>query len=86
VVVDERGESLLSRRVFNDESALLELIADVLTLSEDVLWTVGINRGGAALLVGLLLSHQQPMAYITGLAPTRQACARTSACCAPATR
>ncbi|KUL48606.1 hypothetical protein ADL28_28785 [Streptomyces violaceusniger] len=40
VVVDERGERLLSRRVFNDESVLLELIADVLALSEDTLWAV----------------------------------------------
>jgi hypothetical protein len=40
--------------------ALLELIADVLVLSEDVLWAVDINHGGAALLIGLLLSHQQP--------------------------
>jgi hypothetical protein len=68
VVVDERGERLLSRRVFNDEPALLELIADVLALSEDILWAVDINHGGAALLIGLLLSHQQPMVYITGLA------------------
>ncbi|MGC4984689.1 IS110 family transposase [Streptomyces sp. DT193] len=68
VVVDERGERLLSRRVFNDEPALLELIADVLALSEDALWAVDINHGGAALLIGLLLSHEQPMVYITGLA------------------
>ena len=69
VVVDERGERLLSRRVFNDEPALLELIADVLALSEDTLWAVDINHGGAALIIGLLLNHQQPMVYIiTGLA------------------
>nr|WP_218105596.1 IS110 family transposase [Streptomyces sp. Ncost-T10-10d] len=68
VVVDERGERLLSRRVCNDESTLLELIADVLALSEDTLWAVDINHGGAALLIGLLLSHEQPMVYITGLA------------------
>lgn len=68
VVVDERGERLLSRRVFNDEPALLELIADVLALSEDALWAVDINHGGAALLIGLLLSREQPMIYITGLA------------------
>ncbi|MEU8874051.1 transposase [Streptomyces javensis] len=68
VVVDERGERLLSRRVLNDEPVLLELIADVLTLSEDALWAVHINHDGAALLIGLLLSHQQPMVYITGLA------------------
>jgi predicted NBD/HSP70 family sugar kinase len=55
VVVDERGERLLSRRVFNDEPALLELIADVLALSEDALWAVDINHGGAALVIGLLL-------------------------------
>jgi hypothetical protein len=67
VVVDERGERLPSRRVFNDESVLLELIADVLALSEDTLWVVDINHGGA-LLIGLLLSHEQPMVYITGLA------------------
>ncbi|MFH8561997.1 transposase [Streptomyces sp. NPDC017988] len=68
VVVNEHGERLLSRRVFNDEPALLELIADVLALSEDALWAVAINHGGAALLIGLLLSHEQPMVYITGLA------------------
>ncbi|MFG2556738.1 hypothetical protein [Streptomyces sp. NPDC048581] len=27
-----------------------------------------INQGGAALLIGLLLSHDQPVAYLTGLA------------------
>lgn len=68
VVVDERGERLLSCRVFNDEPALLELIADVLALCEDARWAVDINHGGAALLIGLLLSHDQPMVYITGLA------------------
>jgi hypothetical protein len=56
VVVDERGERLLSRRVFNDEAALLELIADVLTLSEDILWAVDINHGGAALLIEIVSS------------------------------
>ncbi|MFE9882669.1 IS110 family transposase [Streptomyces sp. NPDC005784] len=68
VVVDAQGERLLSRRVLNDESALLELIGDVLALSEDALWAVDINHGGAALLIGLLISHGQPMVYLTGLA------------------
>ncbi|WP_285498579.1 IS110 family transposase, partial [Streptomyces hygroscopicus] len=64
-------ERLLSRRVLNDESALLELIGDILALDEDVLWAVDLNSGGAALLIGLLLSHDQPMVYITGLAVHR---------------
>lgn len=32
-----------------------------------MLWAVDLNHGGAALLIGLLLSHDQPMVYITGL-------------------
>jgi transposase len=68
VVLDAQGEPLLSRRVLNDATALLELISDVLALSGETLWAVDINRGGAALLIGLLLSHDQPMVYITGLA------------------
>jgi hypothetical protein len=32
---------------------------------------VDINHGGAALLIGLLLNHDQPMAYLTGLAVRR---------------
>ena len=32
---------------------------------------VGINHGGAALLIGLLLNHDQPMGYLTGLAVHR---------------
>nr|WP_169810057.1 IS110 family transposase [Streptomyces hygroscopicus] len=71
VVINADGERLLSRRVLNDESALLELIGDILALDEDVLWAVDLNSGGAALLIGLLLSHDQPMVYITGLAVHR---------------
>ncbi|MGW7304037.1 IS110 family transposase [Streptomyces sp. NPDC054835] len=71
VVVDADGERLLSRRVLNDETSLLDLIADVLSLDEDVLWAVDLNHGGAALLIGLLLGHDQPMVYITGLSVHR---------------
>ncbi|MGW2937469.1 IS110 family transposase [Streptomyces sp. NPDC001156] len=71
VVINERGERLLSRRVLNDEAALLELIRDVLDIDQEVLWAVDVNHGGAALLIGLLLNHGQPMAYLTGLAVHR---------------
>ncbi|MFF4143547.1 IS110 family transposase, partial [Streptomyces sp. NPDC001698] len=64
-------ERLLSRRVLNDEAALLELIRDVLDIDQEVLWAVDVNHGGAALLIGLLLNHGQPMAYLTGLAVHR---------------
>ncbi len=68
VVINAEGERLLSRRVLNDETELLKLIGDVLAISTDVLWAVDLNHGGAALLIGLLLGHSQPMAYLTGLA------------------
>jgi len=71
VVINADGERLLSRRVLNDESELLQLLGDVLAISTDVLWAVDLNHGGAALLIGLLLSHDQPMAYLTGLAVHR---------------
>ncbi len=71
VVINPDGERLLSRRVLNDESELLQLIGDVLAISTDVLWAVDLNHGGAALLIGMLLSHDQPMAYLTGLAVHR---------------
>jgi transposase len=73
VVINADGERLLSRRVLNDETELLELIGDALAISDDVLWAVDLNHGGAALLIGLLLSHDQPMAYLTGLAVHRAA-------------
>lgn len=67
VAVDADGGKLLSRRVLNDEAVLLELIGDVLALSGDVLWAVDVNGGGAALLIGLLFAHGQPVACLTGL-------------------
>ncbi|MFD9292302.1 IS110 family transposase [Streptomyces sp. NPDC060030] len=71
VVIDAQGTRLLSRRVLNDETELLQLLADVLALSRNVLWAVDINHGGAALLLGLLVSHDQHVTYITGLAVHR---------------
>lgn len=66
VATDADGKRLLSRRVLNDETELLWLIADVLEISSDVLWAVDINTGIAALATGLLLNHGQPVAYLTG--------------------
>ncbi|MER6091831.1 IS110 family transposase [Streptomyces bluensis] len=67
VVINADGERLLSRRVRNDETELLELLGDVLAISDDALWAVDLNHGGAALLIGLLVAHDQPVAYLTGL-------------------
>lgn len=68
VAIDESGRRLLSRRVANDESELLELLADVLALDEEATWGIDLADGGAALAIGVLLNHDQPVHYISGRA------------------
>ncbi|TDC87049.1 IS110 family transposase [Actinomadura sp. 7K507] len=65
VVIDEDGKRLLSRRVPNDEPELLELMSDVLDLG-GATWAVDLADGAAALLIGILASHDQPLLYISG--------------------
>ncbi|MGW0552584.1 IS110 family transposase [Streptomyces altiplanensis] len=68
VAIDDSGRRLLSRRVANDEPELLELLADVLALSDEVTWGIDLADGGAALAITLLLNHGQPVHYISGRA------------------
>ncbi len=71
VVLDTDGKRLLSRRVLNDEPELLALLADVMTINEDVVWAVDVADGMAALWINLLLNHGQQLVYIPGLAVNR---------------
>ncbi|WP_406409560.1 IS110 family transposase [Streptomyces sp. NBC_01643] len=68
VVIDSDGQRKLSRRVANDESTLLNLIGDVLALSEGepVTWAIDLNAGGAALMIALLTGNGQQVLYIPG--------------------
>jgi transposase len=68
VVIDTAGRRLLSRRVVNDEAALLELIAAVLALAggDHVAWATDLNAGGAALVIALLTERAQQVLYIPG--------------------
>ena len=68
VAINGEGQRVLSKRVTNDENALLELIRAVNELAEDgsVRWAIDLNSGGAALLITLLLNHQQELLYIPG--------------------
>lgn len=67
-VIDAEGQRRLSRRVVNDETTLLELIGEVIELSEGepVTWAIDLNAGGAALLIALLAAHGQKVLYIPG--------------------
>jgi transposase len=68
VVMDAAGRVVLSRRVVNDESALVELIAAVMALAggDRVVWATDLNSGGAALLIALLAGRGQQVLYIPG--------------------
>lgn len=68
VVIDQRGEILLSQRVENDETVLLELIAEVVEIADgqETVWATDLNSGGAALLISLLVDHGQQLLYIPG--------------------
>ncbi|WP_327321696.1 IS110 family transposase [Streptomyces sp. NBC_01210] len=67
-VIDADATVVLSRRVTNNEPELLELIADVLDISDEVTWAVDLNAGGAGLLITLLVNHGQKLLYIPGSA------------------
>lgn len=68
VVIDSEGQRLLSRRVANDETALVELISTVQALADDgdITWAIDLNAGGAALLITLLIAAEQRLLYIPG--------------------
>ncbi|MFB6879203.1 IS110 family transposase, partial [Streptomyces sp. NPDC056323] len=68
VVIDTDAKRKLSRRVANDETALFQLISDVLELSdgEPVTWAIDLNAGGAALMIALLTDNGQRVLYIPG--------------------
>lgn len=66
VVLDADGGRLLSRRVANDEPELLRLLSDVLGLGADVTWAIDLADGGAALLIAILVNHDQRLLYIPG--------------------
>jgi transposase len=73
VVVDIDGERLLSRRVANDEAALLEVIGQVMGLAGRVTWAIDLHGSESALLLALLLDHGQKVAYVPGMTVNRAA-------------
>jgi transposase len=68
VAINADGQRVLSRRVVNDEAALVDLIRAVKKLAGDgtVRWAIDLNSGGAALLITLLLADGQDLLYIPG--------------------
>ncbi|MFE9687376.1 transposase [Streptomyces sp. NPDC006285] len=65
VAIDESGHRRPSRHAANDEPELLELIADVLDLRDEVTRGIDLADDGAALAITILFNHNQPVHCIS---------------------
>jgi transposase len=66
VVVDDTGTTVWSRKIVNDESAILDALGEILGLAEEVFWAVDIAGTASALLLALLAAHGQQAVYVPG--------------------
>ncbi|WP_412743815.1 IS110 family transposase [Krasilnikovia sp. MM14-A1004] len=64
--IDTTGRVRYSRRVANDESVLLEVIADVTELGRPVCWAVDLTTPLSALLLTLLWQRHYTVRYVSG--------------------
>lgn len=72
-VVDQTGGRVWSKKVDNDESAILDALGEVLGLAETVHWAVDISGTASALLLALLAGHGQRALYVPGRTVNRMA-------------
>jgi len=71
--VDESGFQVWSKKIDNDEAAVLEAIAEALAMADAVDWAVDLSGTASALLLALLASHGQRPVYVPGRTVNRMA-------------
>ncbi|MFG1859234.1 IS110 family transposase [Actinomadura geliboluensis] len=64
--VDETGAQVWSKKIANDESAILDAIGEAFALAEAVEWAVDIAGTSSALLLALLAAHGARPVYVPG--------------------
>ncbi|GGV24931.1 IS110 family transposase [Streptomyces griseoflavus] len=64
--VDDTGATIWSKKVLNDEGAILTALGEILALAEQVHWAVDIAGTASALLLALLAAHGQQAVYVPG--------------------
>ncbi|MFF5014662.1 IS110 family transposase [Streptomyces sp. NPDC001165] len=72
-VVDETGATLWSKKIDNDESAILTALGEILDLADEVRWAVDISGTSSALLLALLAAHGRRAVYVPGRTVDRMA-------------
>ncbi|MFG2557252.1 IS110 family transposase [Streptomyces sp. NPDC048581] len=65
-VVDETGATVWSKKIDNDEAAILAALGEILGLADAVSWAVDISGTSSALLLALLAAHGQQAVYVPG--------------------
>jgi len=65
-VVDTDGKVLLSVKIGNDETEIVALLAQVVSLAKRLIWAVDIIGAPSALLLALLARAGQPVRYASG--------------------
>ncbi|WP_405362629.1 IS110 family transposase [Kitasatospora sp. NBC_00085] len=65
-VVDDAGATLWSKKIENEETAILTALGEILELADQVHWAVDISGTASALLLALLAAHGQQAVYVPG--------------------
>ncbi|MGV9928639.1 IS110 family transposase [Nocardia rhamnosiphila] len=65
-VVDDTGATLWSKKIDNDETAILTALGEILALAEEVSFAVDISGTASALLLALLAAHGISAVYVPG--------------------
>ncbi|MFF4978503.1 IS110 family transposase [Streptomyces sp. NPDC001046] len=72
-VVDEAGATLWSKKINNDETAIMTALGEILDLADEICWAVDISGTASALLLALLAAHGQQAVYVPGRTVNRMA-------------
>ena len=65
-VVDDTGAILWSKKIDNDEAAILTALGEILALAEEVSFAVDISGTSSALLLAMLAAHGLSAVYVPG--------------------
>ncbi|WP_311774679.1 transposase [Streptomyces sp. AK010] len=63
-VADEAGATLWSKKIDNDETAILTAMGEIPDLADEVSWAVDISGTSSALLPALLAANGQRAVYV----------------------
>lgn len=71
--VDDTGATVWSKKIANDEPAILDAIGEARALAAESVWGIDISGTASALLLALLAAHGQQPLYVPGRTVNRMA-------------